>query len=86
MPSTVRKPRIVREPVEITIGRLETYVARMEHRYECESSSVAEAVGDGTIRETAEISRWLTNYWTLKHLREAAGAGRTTGTRTTPTR
>jgi hypothetical protein len=86
MPSTVRKPQIVRESVEVTIGRLETYVARMEHRYECESSSLAAAVGGGTIRETAEVSRWLTNYWTLKHLRESAGAGRTTGTRTTPTK
>lgn len=86
MSSAGSKLRIVREPVEVTVDRLETYIARMEHRYECESSNLTTEVAAGRITETAEISRWLTNYWTLKSLREPAEAGHTTGSPTRNTR
>jgi hypothetical protein len=62
------------ETVEQAIARLETFVHRMERRYECTSDEATEAVRDGTMRETAEIGKWLTNYRTLQRLRGIIGA------------
>lgn len=86
MTSVAGRPRIVREPVEATIRRLETYVGRMEHRYECKSAKLAAAVKTGRVRETAEVSRWLANYETLEMLRKSCDDGHTTGSRTSGTR
>jgi hypothetical protein len=81
-----RGPRIVREPVAESINRLETFVARMEHRYEVSSEEMLEAVCAGTARETAEVGRWLAAYRDLANLRQADGRGHADGSRTSSTR
>ena len=80
MTAVVRQARVVREPVDATIGRLETLVARMEHRYECKSAAMVKAVRTGQVRETAEVSSWIVNYKTLLALRRKSG--HTTGSPT----
>ena len=72
--------RTVREPVSATIRRLETIVARMERRYECESAAMLRATRCGQVRETAEIGKWLIDFQTLNQLRRQCGV--TTGTPT----
>lgn len=61
------------ETSEEAIARLETFMHRMERRYECTSTSALEAVRAGTLRETAEVAKWLTAYRTLLRLKEAVG-------------
>jgi hypothetical protein len=78
------KPRIVQEPVEDTIRRLETFVARMERRYECSSDCMSDAIAQGKARETAEVARWLIASRTLQRLR--AAVGREIGTATSNTK
>ncbi len=75
--------RTYQEPVEATVNRLQTFVGRMERRYECQSAFMAEAVRTGSIRDTAEIARWLSDYRTLLSLRELAASEGPTGTTTT---
>ena len=62
------------EPVEKTVARLEVYIGRMERRYERPSDQLEAAVGCGEIRETAEITRWLMSYRTLRRLKASVGA------------
>ncbi|MBA4181258.1 MAG: hypothetical protein C0506_11770 [Anaerolinea sp.] len=63
----------VQEPLEKTISRLETFLARMERRYECSTEKAAEAVDRGQLKPTAEIGKWLASYRTLLHLKDLAG-------------
>ena len=51
------EPRVVRHSVGEEIERLQTYVGRMERRYECSSANAVKAVAKGKMRETAEVSR-----------------------------
>ena len=74
-----------RESVGQTIRRLETYIRRFERRYERNSETMANDVERGDVRETAEISRWLSSHRVLKNLETLARNGRTTGTRTKTT-
>lgn len=74
--------RIEEEPVATTIGRLVTYVKRMEARYECPSETMVAAIEAGYMKNTAEIGRWLASYRTLCRLKECA-AGHAAGTATT---
>jgi hypothetical protein len=83
MPSAASQPRVVRENVEVTVSRLRTFIGRMEHRYEMDSAEMQRGVDSGTVRETAEISRWLS---ALSFLHELDARGRTTGTHTSSTR
>lgn len=64
------------------IARLETFVSRMERRYECKSETMAKDLAEGRARETAEVSRWIGEYHALTSLRARGhGAGsRTNGT------
>ena len=75
--------RVQREPVDATIGRLDTFVRRLEARYECPSEAMVSAIGAGLCKETAEISQWLAAHRTLNRLRDAAGQGTGMNTRTT---
>lgn len=78
--------RVRRESLEETTRRLETLVRRFERRYECSSQVMADATRSGLVKETAEISTWLSSYRVLKNLRRRSGAsGRTAGTLTTTT-
>ena len=61
------------------IGRLETYVSRMERRYECPSAKMATLVRDGRIHATAEVGRWLADYRVLVELKEYRVRGRAVG-------
>ncbi len=82
----LRKPssvRVERESVDDTIKRLETYVRRLEARYECSSNAMSTAVNAGDMRATAEVCRWLTADRTLARLKN--DAGRAAGTSTTIT-
>lgn len=65
-----------------TIRRLRTYCGRFERRYERSSEEVLLDVARGVTKETAEISRWLTNYQMLKRL-ETVSPGPGTGIHTT---
>lgn len=53
--------RVIRETVAETLARLNTFVGRMEHRYEMSSAEMVAGVRAGTVRETAEIAKWLMN-------------------------
>ena len=72
--------RTEREPVEVTIGRLSTYVHRMEARYECTTEAMASAAGAGYTKRTAEIARWLAAGRTLNRLKSVGGPGAGTST------
>ena len=71
-----------RVDVRDEIARLETYVGRMERRYEYGSDEMLERLRTGEQKCTAEISLWLMRRRTLLGLREsldrAAGAGSAT--------
>ena len=75
--TSVSKPRVTREPVEVSIARLQAFVFRMEHRYERLTADVIRSVEGGEIHETAEIAKWILSYRTLESLRNG---GSTTGT------
>ena len=83
---TVRGVKMRRESMDKTIGRLQTYVKRFERRYECRSETMVKAVAHKKVRETAEISRWLNAYESLRSLKSRRRSnGRMTGTRTPTT-
>ena len=75
--------RVRRESIDATVSRLRTFIARMERRYECSSEFMAEIVGAGYQRETAEIARWLNDYRTLQSLTENDDHEVSTATTTT---
>jgi hypothetical protein len=79
MTVTAPKARVIHETVDDSSRRLRTFIARMEHRYECPSEELLDSLAAGTIRETAEVSRWLA---ALDFLRDLTAHGRTTGTLT----
>ncbi len=68
--------RVVRTTVDEEVARLRTFIGRMEHRYEFSSKDMEEGIAGGRIRETAEISRWLT---ALHFLHGLTTPGGTTG-------
>lgn len=76
-------PRVKRETVEETALRLRTFIGRMEHRYEMSSAEMEAGVTAGSIRETAELSRWMS---AMAFLRDLIVHGGTTGTPTSSTR
>ena len=80
------KVRVRRESMDKTIGRLHTYIQRFERRYECRSETMVKAVARKKVRETAEISRWLNAYESLRNLKSRRRSnGRMTGTPTATT-
>ena len=83
MAAVQTKPRIVQEPIEETIDRLDAFVARMERRYECNSDCMREAVAHGKSKETAEVARWLIASRTLQRLRAVVGRERGIATSST---
>lgn len=58
---------------QVAIKRLRVNIARFERRYECHSHDMIQAVTEGRVRETAEVSKWLTNYRVLKNLEQRPG-------------
>lgn len=79
MTSLAPRARVVSEPVDRTIRRLETFVSRMERRYECASDVMDAEIKAGRIRETAEVCRWLGEFRVLGELRQFTGNGREAG-------
>lgn len=57
------------------VRRLETFVARMERRYERTSAEMAREVREGRTPETREVGKWLAEYHLLTRLRAAQEAG-----------
>ena len=51
-------------------ARLETYVRRMERRYEYGSDEMLGRLQDGTQKCTADISLWMFNYRSLVRWRD----------------
>jgi hypothetical protein len=86
MSSLAPRARVIKEPVNETIRRLETFVSRMERRYECASDVMAGDVKSGRARDTAEVSRWLADYHVLCELRRPPADGRATGSTSMTTR
>jgi hypothetical protein len=86
MTSLAPTARVVREPVDETIRRLETFVSRMERRYECASDVMENDVRSGRIRETAEVSKWLAEFHVLLELRALAATGPAAGATSRSTR
>lgn len=80
------KPRVTRHTVSDEMERLATYVGRMERRYECTSAFAEEAVSSGALKETAEISSWLTTYRMLTKLSEVRARGTGAGFHMSATR
>lgn len=81
--ASASRVRVCEATREETIERLSQFVRRMERRYECSSDFAVDAVRNGYMKETAEVSRWLTSYQALRRLQEASGQGIGTSTRTT---
>lgn len=75
MSNAAPKIQVRQEPIEVTIRRLETFVARMERRYECSSEEMAQAIRSGKARETAEVARWLGEFGVLVNLKAAHARG-----------
>ena len=65
------------------IARLETYVGRMERRYEYGSDEMQERLRSGVQKCTAEISQWLMRRRTLVRLRESLDRAARAGSETT---
>ena len=65
---------VIKVPIAEGIHRLETFVRRMERRYECKSECALEDVRGGRMRETAEVARCLISYRALQRLRGYVGA------------
>ena len=77
------RTRVRRVDARDAIKRLETFVGRMERRYEYTSEEMTERVRSGQQKCTREISLWLMRHRDLVDLRQAvADAG---GTPTTTT-
>lgn len=72
--------------MEDEIARLATYVRRMEARYEYSSEAADAAIRDGHLKETAEVSRWLSSFRALKTLSGSTDVGPATGTPTSAIR
>ena len=75
--------RVRRVDARDAIARLETYVARMERRYEYTSAEMTGRVRSGEQKCTREISLWLPRYRSMLRLREAVAAADGTSTATT---
>ena len=66
--------RVRRVDARDAIARLETFVARMERRYEYTSEEMTERVRSGQQKCTGEISLWLPRYRAMLSLQEAVAA------------
>ena len=77
--------RTKRVPLDAEIARLETFVSRMERRYECTTARMQEDIRLGQARETAEVGRWLANYQALGQLKDCQAIGPAIGSGTTTT-
>ena len=75
--------RVRRVDARDAIARLETFVARMERRYEYTSAEMTERVRSGQQKCTGETSLWLLRYRDLMSLRAAVAAATGTSTPTT---
>ena len=80
-----RKTPVTRISIDDAIDELETFVARMEERYERQSELMDEDVRAGRARETAEVCRWLGEYQVLKELRAIRANGREPGSTSSST-
>ena len=67
-------------------ARLETYVRRMERRYEYGSDEMLARLQTGEQKCTADISQWMFNYRSLVHWRDgyAPATGERVGDGTAP--
>ena len=77
------RTRVRRVDSRDSLALLETFVGRMERRYEYSSEEMTERVRSGQQKCTREISLWLPRYRRLLRLREALAAEAGTATRTT---
>lgn len=61
---------------------LKERLAQYEDRYEMSSTEMAEALSNGTERETAEKLRWMFDYHALEYIRKQTRTNGITGTTT----
>ena len=86
MAGVVLKTRVKSEACSVTVRRLETFVSRMERRYECSSEAMLREVRKRPSRETREVGKWLAEYSLLTRLREREAVGVATGSTSTNTK
>lgn len=79
MPGVIHRTPVRTEESSTTVRRLETFVGRMERRYECPSDVMERRVREGRCPETRELGKWLAEYHLLTRLRAHRAAGRETG-------
>ena len=79
MAGAILKARVKSEACSVTVRRLETFVSRMERRYECSSEAMLREVSERPSRETREVGKWLAEYSLLTRLRELEAAGDVAG-------
>ena len=79
MAGVVYRTRVVSERSSSAVRRLETFVSRMERRYECSSEAMLREVQERPERETREVGKWLAEYHLLTRLRKLEAVGLAAG-------
>ena len=67
--------QIEEKPGKVIISRLRRNVRDYERRYEMSSADMLSAARNGTIRETAEVSRWMQALAVLSRVGQTRMAG-----------
>lgn len=75
MPGVIHRTPVKSEASCVAIQRLETFVRRMERRYECDSEAMERRVREGHAPETREVGKWLAEYHLLTRLRHLQAGG-----------
>jgi hypothetical protein len=73
MPDVMRRTPMRHLNADDEIKRLEAYIAQMEIQYECDSATMFNRLAAGVLRDTAETSMWMAEWYILNRLRQAVG-------------
>ena len=75
---------VIKRNVDETLDSLRREVLSYERRYQCGSREMLEALRDGKVKETREVTEWMNAFHNLVWLAERSG--RTIGIPITTTR
>ena len=82
--STRERTPVIAKSVDRTLDDLRREVLAYERRYQCGSREMLEALRDGKVKETREVTEWMNAFHNLVWLAERSG--RTIGIPITTTR